>query len=225
MRQIALDTETTGLEIEKGHRLIEIGGVEMIDRQITGKTFHQYLNPNRKIDADALKVHGINENFLADKPLFVNIVDRFLAFIRDSELIIHHAAFDVGFLENELQLAFVNPWAIKHYCNVIDTLKIAKRLHPGRRNNLDILCKRYKINSQHRQWHGALIDAELLAKVYLAMTSGQGSLFGDDIIDFPNVNVDVLKYRPTIIYYANQKELKQHTMMMKMIKRGIDNES
>lgn len=175
MRQIILDTETTGLDPRQGHRLIEIAGVEMENRQLTRQHFHQYINPQRDIDPGAQAIHGISNEFVADKPLFADIVETFLDFVRDAELVIHNAAFDVGFLNAEL--ARLDRPPIESVCaGIIDTLKLARELHPGKRNNLDALCDRYQINNAHRTLHGALLDSELLAEVYLAMTRGQDSL-------------------------------------------------
>ncbi len=174
MRQIILDTETTGLDPKLGHRIIELAGVEMVNRRLTGNRFHRYLNPQREIDAGAQQVHGISLEFLQDKPLFRDVADDFLAYVADAELIIHNAPFDLGFLNNELGLLGME--RIDARCAVTDTLKKAKELHPGQRNNLDALCKRYQIDNSGRTLHGALLDAELLAEVYLAMTRGQESL-------------------------------------------------
>ncbi len=176
MRQVVLDTETTGLDPAAGHRIIEIGCVELINRCLTGNHFHAYLNPERAIDQDAVNVHGIDNAFLADKPKFFEIVDDFLAFIRDSEVIIHNAPFDVGFINAELSRAGPQFGRVEDYCTIVDTLILAKRKHPGQRNSLDALCKRYQIDSSHRGFHGALLDAQLLASVYLAMTGGQITL-------------------------------------------------
>lgn len=177
MRQIILDTETTGLDPKSGHRVIEVAGVEMVNRRLTGNHFHRYLNPQREIDAGAQQVHGISLEFLQDKPLFGDVAEDFLTFISDAELIIHNAPFDVGFLDHELHR--LGMAAIKTRCAVTDTLKMAKALHPGQRNNLDALCKRYQVDNAGRTLHGALLDAELLAEVYLAMTRGQDSLMID----------------------------------------------
>ena len=175
MRQIFLDTETTGLEHKLGHRVIEIGGVEMRNRRLTGRHFHHYLNPDRDIDAGALAVHGIDLEFLQDKPRFADIAEEFLDFVRGAELIIHNAPFDVGFLNAELVLLDMAPIATLCHA-VLDSLRLAKELHPGKRNSLDALCERYGIDDSKRTLHGALLDAELLAEVYLAMTRGQESL-------------------------------------------------
>jgi DNA polymerase III subunit epsilon len=177
-RQIVLDTETTGIGHQSGHRVIEIGCLEMIDRSLTGEQFHVYLNPDRSIDPGALKVHGIQRDFLEDKPRFADIMEDFLVFIDGAELIIHNAPFDVGFLNAELKRASSKK-TLESYSSVFDTLVFAKQKHPGQRNNLDALCKRYDVINSHRKLHGALLDSELLAFVYLAMTGGQGSLFGD----------------------------------------------
>jgi len=175
MRQIALDTETTGFEPSLGHRIIEIAAVELINRQLTGNRFHRYLNPERASDEGALQVHGLTEEFLRDKPKFREIVAEFLDFIGGAELIIHNAPFDNGFLDNELRLLDMKPLT-EHCGNIVDTLRIARSLHPGKKNSLDALCERYQVDRSQRTRHGALIDTELLAQVYLAMTRGQDSL-------------------------------------------------
>ena len=176
MRQIVLDTETTGLEPADGHRIIEIGCVELQARRLTGNTYHQYIQPDRQIDAGAIEVHGITNESLADKPRFADIVDEFLDFVRGAELIIHNAPFDVGFLDYEFSLLKNPPGILTDHCTVLDTLALARRMHPGQRNNLDALCRRYEIDNSQRDLHGALLDAEILADVYLAMTGGQTSL-------------------------------------------------
>lgn len=176
MRQVVLDTETTGLEPKKGHRIIEIGCVELLDRRLTGNDLHLYINPEREIDAGAQAVHGISVDDLADKPLFADIAPQFTAYIGNAELIIHNAPFDLGFLNNELRR--LNPQAdkLEARCAVLDTLLQARKLHPGQRNTLDALCGRYAIDNSQRAMHGALLDAQLLAEVYLAMTGGQTSM-------------------------------------------------
>jgi DNA polymerase-3 subunit epsilon len=177
MRQVVLDTETTGLEHREGHRIIEIGCVELVERHLTERSFHVYLNPEREVQGGALMVHGITDEFLADKPRFGDVVEDFLAFIRDSELIIHNASFDVGFLNAELErLERAPSERIEDVARVLDTLALARELHPGQRVGLDALCKRYDIDNSNRELHGALLDAELLADVYLAMTGGQVDL-------------------------------------------------
>ena len=175
-RQIILDTETTGLDPNEGHRLIELGCVEMVDRRLTGRNFHFYLQPDREIDAEAMQVHGITNEFLADKPRFAEIVDDMIAYLRGAELIIHNAPFDIGFLNAELARTQRGFKTITEYCSVIDTLVMARQMFPGQRNSLDALCKRYDIDNGHRTLHGALLDSEILADVYLAMTGGQVSL-------------------------------------------------
>ncbi|GMQ89485.1 MAG: DNA polymerase III subunit epsilon [Gammaproteobacteria bacterium] len=172
MRQIVLDTETTGLEPQQGHRIIEIGCVEMVGRKLTGNNFHQYLQPDRDIDAGAIEVHGISNEFLADKPRFADIVEDFLRYIEGAELVIHNAPFDVGFLNSEFRLCEAGK-QVTDICTVLDTLTMARKMHPGQKNNLDALCRRYEIDNTHRELHGALLDAEILAEVYLAMTGGQ----------------------------------------------------
>lgn len=176
MRQVVLDTETTGLEPEQGHRIIEIGCVEMVNRKLTGRHYHQYIKPMREIDEGAIEVHGITSDFLQDKPLFAQIADDFLEFIGDAELVIHNAPFDVGFLDHELKLLNRRLAPIADRCRVLDTLVYARRKHPGQKNNLDALCKRYCVDNSQRDLHGALLDAEILADVYLVMTGGQTNL-------------------------------------------------
>ena len=176
MRQIVLDTETTGLEPSEGHRIIEIGCVEMIDRRLTGNNFHQYLQPDRQIDEGAANVHGITNEFLQDKPRFRDIVEAFIDYVRGVELIIHNAPFDVGFINNELDLLGIEYGDLGGYSTIVDTLAMARKKHPGQRNSLDALCKRYEIDNSRRNLHGALLDSEILAEVYLAMTGGQASL-------------------------------------------------
>jgi DNA polymerase-3 subunit epsilon len=176
MRQIVLDTETTGLDWQRGHRIIEIGCVELLNRRQTGKTWHSYINPERSIDEAAQEIHGISLEDLADKPVFKDISEELLDFLRDAELIIHNAPFDVGFLDNEFRLAGARPISGGAVASVLDTLSLARQMHPGQRNSLDALCKRYGVDNARRELHGALIDARLLAEVYLAMTGGQTSL-------------------------------------------------
>ncbi|QJQ96234.1 MULTISPECIES: DNA polymerase III subunit epsilon [Halomonadaceae] len=181
MRQIVLDTETTGIDPKEGHRLIEIGAVEMVNRRFTGRTYHQYINPQREIEAEAIGVHGITNERVANEPQFDIIADEFWTFIEGAELVIHNAAFDVGFIDHELSMLNnrrgeprLGP--VASHCRVLDTLKLARDKHPGQRNSLDALCKRYDIDNGHRVLHGALLDAEILAEVYLAMTGGQTAL-------------------------------------------------
>ena len=186
MRQIILDTETTGIDPKEGHRLIEIGAVEMINRRLTGRTYHQYVNPERLIDAEAIGVHGITDERVANEPVFAEIADAFWDFIKGAQLVIHNAPFDVGFIDHEFGLinsGRANPLGpVADHCAILDTLKLAREKHPGQRNNLDALCKRYDIDNGHRVLHGALLDAEILGDVYLAMTGGQTAL-GLDVIE------------------------------------------
>jgi len=176
MRQIVLDTETTGLEPKQGHRIIEIGCVELLDRKLTGNHYHQYIQPDREIDAGAIEVHGITNEFLQDKPRFEDIAEDFLAFIKGAELVIHNAPFDVGFINHEFNLLKPAPAKVETFCKILDTLQLARQMHPGQRNSLDALCKRYDIDNSQREKHGALLDSEILADVYLTMTGGQVSL-------------------------------------------------
>lgn len=178
-RLVVLDTETTGISHENGHRIIEIGCLEIIDRQLTKRTFHQYINPERSVDPGAFKVHGLGNEFLSDKPKFGDIVNEFVAFIEGAELIIHNAPFDVGFMDAEFRRIIPAIGKTHSFCKITDTLQLARRKHPGQKNSLDALCKRYAIDNSNRDFHGALLDAELLAKVYLVMTGGQGSLLGN----------------------------------------------
>jgi DNA polymerase-3 subunit epsilon len=176
MRQIVLDVETTGLEVAAGHRLIEIGCVEIFNRRPTGQKFHKYLNPEREIDAGALAVHGIEMSRLLDAPKFSDIADELIAFLTGAELIIHNAPFDVGFLDAELARLGREIRCITGFCRVLDTLALARKLHPGQRNSLDALCKRYSVDNSKREMHGALLDAGILVDIYLAMTGGQSAL-------------------------------------------------
>ncbi len=172
MRQVVLDTETTGLEVEQQHRVIEIGCVELVNRRLTGRTYHQYLNPERDIDEGAQEVHGLSRETLAKQPTFSQVHPQFLEFVNDAELIIHNAPFDVAFLNAELA-RIESAQRLSDLCRVLDTLALARQMHPGQRNNLDALCKRYSVDNSHREYHGALLDARILAEVYLAMTGGQ----------------------------------------------------
>ena len=183
MRQIVLDTETTGLSTAQGHRIIEIGCIEMVNRRLTGSEFHRFLNPDRDIDEGAVAVHGLSRAQLETEPRFQEIVDEFLEFVKDAELVIHNADFDVGFLDHELKLMKHARPKIADHCQVLDTLSLARKIHPGQRNSLDALCKRYEVDASKRDVHGALIDSELLARVYLSMTGGQSSLLLDEESD------------------------------------------
>jgi DNA polymerase-3 subunit epsilon len=217
MRQIVLDTETTGLSPADGHRIIEIAAIELENRKFTGKQFHFYINPLRDIEPEAQKVHGITSEFLQDKPLFHELVDEFIAFITDAELIIHNAPFDVGFLNHEFKLSNKKLGKIENYSKVLDTLQLARQMHPGQRNSLDALCKRYEIDNSGRDLHGALIDADLLALAYLAMTSGQEKLFFDEHLAKQNAGISIAKKNNikeieahNVILYASETELEQH---------------
>lgn len=211
MRQIFLDTETTGLYPEQGHRVIEIAAIETINRRPTGNHFHQYLNPEREIDAAAQEVHGITLEFLQDKPRFETIADDFILFVKDSELIIHNAPFDVGFLNSELGRLGLQP--VQTFCDKItDTLKMAKDARPGQRNNLDALCRHFEIDNSRRTLHGALLDAELLAEVYMALTRGQDSLMIDlehEVLTHKSVWSDTNKTKPKVLM-ANEQECAAH---------------
>jgi DNA polymerase-3 subunit epsilon len=180
MRQIILDTETTGLETSQDHRIIEIGCVELIDRRITDNHWHHYINPDREIDAGAFEVHGISNESLQDKPRFGELVEDFVNYIKGAELVIHNAPFDIGFLDHELSKLDQESRRIDNFCSVLDTLVMARQKHPGQKNNLDALCKRYEIDNSQRSLHGALLDARILADVYLAMTGGQTALSLDE---------------------------------------------
>jgi len=176
MRQIVLDTETTGLETSQDHRIIEIGCVELVGRKLTGRHYHQYINPQRKVDEGAMEVHGITDQFLEDKPLFDQVAKEFLEFVDGADLIIHNAPFDVGFINHEIAKLSGKYQVIETSCRIIDTLALARQKHPGQKNNLDALCKRYGVDNSARDLHGALLDAEILADVYLLMTGGQVNL-------------------------------------------------
>ncbi|MBS0215596.1 MAG: DNA polymerase III subunit epsilon [Proteobacteria bacterium] len=196
MRQVVLDTETTGLEWKIGNRVVEIGCVELLERRPSGKTFHVYINPQREFESGAQEVTGLTLDFLADKPLFADIIDDFIAFIDGAELVIHNAAFDVGFLDHELSLAGDRYGRIEDHAGVLDTLALARQKYPGQRNSLDALCRRLGVDNSHRQLHGALLDAQLLAEAYLAMTSGQGEI-GFDAGSDGAVEVVVPSWMPT----------------------------
>ncbi len=220
IRQIILDTETTGLDPFRGDRIVEIGCLEMIDRTLTGRNFHVYINPERAMSEEAFKVHGLSDDFLSDKPIFSAVAQHFIEFVGGSELIIHNASFDMKFLDYELSQC--NLSLLTSQCAVLDTLLLAKELHPGQRNNLDALCKRYEIDNSNRSLHGALLDAELLAEVYLRMTGGQSALSfheeKDAQIDEQVLEVNTIKstYKSKVIF-ANTLELSEHELFMKKI--------
>lgn len=227
MRQIVLDTETTGIRVED-HRIIEIGCIEMINRKFTGKRFHSYINPEREVEAGALAVHGITNEFLQDKPLFNAIAKELIDFISTAELIIHNAPFDLSFLNKELLLTGQNWKTVTDYCNVIDTLVMARQLHVGQRNNLDALCKRYHVDHSKRDLHGALLDAHLLAQVYLAMTGGQGSFFdamsegqASSVKDAESQTVARIEKKDLTVVKATSEELTEHeNYLQAMLKQG-----
>ncbi len=221
LRQLVLDTETTGLNPDEGHRIIEIGCVELINRRLTGKHFHCYLNPQRIIDADAMRVHGISNEFLQHKPLFAEIALQFIEFIQGAELLIHNAPFDIGFLNAELA-RLGNQFAnMEHYCAIFDTLAFAKTQHPGQRNSLDALCKRYFIDNSQRELHGALLDAQILAEVYLQMTGGQESLLGEDksapVVNSAAIPQLAANRSPLKIIYSQQQEQLEHQQRLSAI--------
>lgn len=218
MRQIFIDTETTGLEPRLGHRIIEIGAVEMLSRRLTGRRFHYYLNPEREIEEGALQVHGLTAEFLQDKRKFCDVVHELLEFIDGAELIMHNASFDVAFLDHELGLAEL-PQLATCCRSVTDTLKMAKELYPGKRNSLDALCERYEVDNSRRALHGALLDAELLAEVYLAMTRGQESLLMEleipSELDFANSLRDL----QLVVLHAGAEEMQAHAQQLEMIEK------
>ncbi|PKO83651.1 MAG: DNA polymerase III subunit epsilon [Betaproteobacteria bacterium HGW-Betaproteobacteria-11] len=218
MRRVILDTETTGLDHRTGDRVIEIGCVEMIGRRLTGVHFHKYLNPEREIDPGAVKVHGLTAEFLADKPRFADIVGEFVEFVRDAELIIHNAAFDVGFLNHELEL--IERESLDRLCGgVIDTLRMARELRPGRKNNLNALCSEFGIDNSGRQLHGALLDAELLAEVYLAMTRGQNSLAIEFAAPTDRPLASSCERAPLVVLQPTAEELAAHEQVLQTIAR------
>ncbi|MEX2131707.1 MAG: DNA polymerase III subunit epsilon [Pseudohongiellaceae bacterium] len=228
MRQIVLDTETTGLDHVQGHRVIEIGCVELDNRRLTGKHFHRYLNPQRDSDEAALDIHGLSTEFLADKPLFSQIADELLDFIKGAELIIHNAPFDVGFLNSELTRLNRDIGSLEKHCQVIDSLMLARQKHPGQRNSLDALCKRYEVDNSQRQLHGALLDAEILADVYLAMTGGQTRLQLGGEETAARVAAVLPKFldqdRPPLkVIAADADELKAHEERLKKIEQASGN--
>ena len=227
MRQVVLDTETTGLEVSKGHRVIEIGCVELINRRRTSETFHHYIQPDRDIDDAAEEVHGISSEMLADKPRFADIAEAFIEFVSGAELIIHNADFDVGFLDNEFRCAGLDSTSVSSLCEVIDTLLMAREIHPGQRNSLDALCKRYQVDNSGRDYHGALLDAHLLADVYLAMTGGQGALSLEREVaqaDRHNGAVEVFTRQDLelVILTATEDELAAHDRQLDLIDRSAD---
>lgn len=225
MRQIVLDTETTGLEPSQGHRIIEIGCVELINRRMTDNRFHIYLNPEREIDQGAIEVHGITNEFLADKPRFDEVADDFMNFVRGAELVIHNAPFDIGFLNHELKLMGCKE-SLDNACKVLDTLVLARKMHPGQKNSLDALCKRYDVSNAHRELHGALLDAEILADVYLAMTGGQTRLSLDGSSDGVEGGMaepirKIKAERPPLrVIRANDAEIEAHNERLDAVEKS-----
>jgi DNA polymerase-3 subunit epsilon len=221
MRQIVLDTETTGLEVVQGHRIIEIGAVEIVNRRLTGNRFHRYLNPERDIERGALEVHGLTVEFLQDKPRFREVARELLEFVRGAELIIHNATFDIGFLDHELRSLDLQP-ITEHCPQVTDTLRMARDLHPGKRNGLDALCERYAIDNSARTLHGALLDAELLAEVYLAMTRGQETLLMDlapTARGASDIEADLSTFE-LLVVVATEDELAAHVQQLAAIDKA-----
>lgn len=225
MRQVVLDTETTGLETTQDHRIIEIGCVELFNRRLTGRHYHQYINPQREIDEGALEVHGISNEFLADKPVFADVAKEFLEFIEGAELIIHNAPFDVGFIDHEFDKLDGFGKTVD-YCTVVDTLVMARQRHPGQKNNLDALCKRYDVDNSQRDLHGALLDAEILADVYLMMTGGQVDLgFGGQSQRGVNAGEEGVRRvsadrKPLRVVRASEAELEAHQQQLARVERA-----
>ena len=222
MRQIVLDTETTGLEPAQGHRIIEIGCVELFNRRLTGNHYHQYIQPDREIDEGAIEVHGISNEFLVDKPRFADIVEDFLSFIKGAELIIHNAPFDVGFINHEFLRYREDHPKLESFCSITDTLAMAREMHPGQKNNLDALCKRYDVDNSRRDLHGALLDAEILADVYLRMTGGQEALFSESQQQSAeNRNKEIARISaerpPLTVLLATEEELRAHNQRLEAL--------
>lgn len=228
-RQVVLDTETTGLSTADDHRIIEIGCVELVNRRLTGETFHQYINPERDIDAGAMEVHGITNEALADKPKFAEIVDDFMRFVDGAELIIHNAAFDVGFLNHELAKTLTEERKITAICTILCTLKLARDKHPGQKNNLDALCRRYEVDNSNRELHGALLDSEILADVYLAMTGGQTSLsLAAEVVrkdknpETKTGKMQAKKRKPLRVIKADEDEILAHNDHLQRLEKSSD---
>lgn len=228
MREVVLDTETTGIEVREGHRIIEIGCVELIGRRLTGRHFHVYINPEREVEAGAFEIHGISNEFLADKPLFADVADEFMEFIRGAQLVIHNAPFDVGFINAELALLGGKHGTVADHCKVLDTLALARHRHPGQRNTLDALCKRYAVDNSQRDLHGALLDAEILADLYLVMTGGQTALMlsGQGSGDSGGEQIEAIRRldpqtRPALpVLQASEAELAAHAERLAAIEKA-----
>ena len=234
MRQLVLDTETTGLEVGLGHRIIEIGCVELVNRRLTGRNFHKYINPDREIDDGALEVHGITQEFLSDKPRFADIWDEFNEFLQGDELIIHNAPFDVAFLNHEIGLLNLGLPSIQDQSSVVDSLALAREKHPGQRNSLDALCRRYSIDNSQRVLHGALLDAEILSDVYLVLTGGQGVLFdvaeetnSEDLVDkeIKLSATDSQSLSGFLEVKASESEVREHEEFLSFIEERNSNAS
>ena len=228
MRQIVLDTETTGLDPAQGHKIIEIGCVELLNRRLTGNHLHVYINPQREIEAAALEVHGITNEFLANKPLFADVAQSFIDFVDGAELIIHNAPFDIGFLDHELAALKRGYKPISEYCSVLDSLVMARKKHPGQKNNLDALCKRYMVDNTQRELHGALLDAEILADVYLMMTGGQSSFslgYEESVQQDRGVAAQKRESRrkPLKVIRATTEEMAAHEARLQEIDEKADN--
>ncbi len=226
-RQIVLDTETTGLEPSQGHRIIEIGCVELVNRRLTGNNYHQYIQPDRDIDEGAQQVHGISTEFLVGKPRFADIIEGLIDYLKGAELVIHNAPFDVGFLNHEFRLAGEQYGSVEDHCTVTDTLVMARKMRPGQKNNLDALCKHYEVNNQHRDLHGALLDAELLAEVYLRMTGGQSALLLDEQAETDGSAVADVRIKklgkdrpPLTVIRASEEELYAHHQILQKLGDG-----
>lgn len=219
-RQVVLDTETTGLSPDDGHRIIEIGCIEIIDRRPTGQHFHCYINPQRPVDEGAFKVHGISNDFLQDKPLFVDVIDDFIKFIANAEILIHNAAFDVGFINAEFLR--INRPRMQTLCQVTDTLELARKKHPGQKNNLDALCKRYQVDAVDRVFHGALLDAQLLADVYLNMTAGQNKIEFHEAKNHHHFSSPAALKSDSPVIHANEMENQLHLDFLSIIKKKSD---
>lgn len=222
MRQVVLDTETTGLEVEAGHRIIEIGAVELVDRRVSGRNLQHYVNPEREIEDGALEVHGITREFLADKPRFAEIIEDLLDFVGEDELVIHNADFDLAFLDAELARLDPPVPPLSERCAIVDTLEVARELHPGQRNSLDALCRRYEIDNSQRTLHGALLDAEILADVYLAMTGGQTDLglSFDNLVNAERQEIDLdgVPQKPLVVQRASDVERAAHEARLESIR-------
>lgn len=220
-RQIILDTETTGIDIKDGHRIIEIGCIEMVNRRLTGNNFHVYINPDREIEDEAIGVHGITNEFLRDKPRFREVADEFFDYIKGGELVIHNAPFDIGHMDNEFSILWRDWGQTADYCAVVDTLIMAREKHPGQKNTLDALCRRYEIDNSHRSLHGALLDSEILADVYLQMTGGQVAMDLAHQLAQANKVATVITSRARQLHVvrASQEELEQHEARIDIIEQ------